>query len=82
MQYILTSWQKELAVVVDHKHPLVGAPFVGTYAGIWHISTIGPKSMLHQFVLPSFRLPCTIVCTTMIGLHYPNYTWLDYEGSP
>ena len=80
MQYMLTSWQEELVVVVDHKHPLVGTPFVGTYVRTWHISTIGPKSMVRQFALPSFRLPCTNFCTTMIELHYPNYTWVDYEG--
>ena len=81
MQYILTSWQEELVVVMDRKHPLVGAPSVGTYVGTWHISTIGLESMLHQFALSSFWLPYTIVYTTIIGLHYPNFTWVDYEGS-
>ena len=42
---------------------------------------IGPKSMVCQSTLPSCRLHCTIVCTTMIRLHYPNYTCVDYEGS-
>ena len=37
MQYILTSWQEELVVVVDHKHPLMGVPSVWTYVGTWHI---------------------------------------------
>ena len=81
MQYILTSWQEELVVVVDYKHILVGAPSMGTYVGTWHISTIGLESVLHQFALLFFRLPCTIFCITMIGLHYPNYTWVDYKGS-
>ena len=42
---------------------------------------IGPKSMVRQSVLPSCRLHCAVVCTTMIRLHYPNYTCVDYEGS-
>ena len=40
-----------------------------------------PKSMVRQSALPSCRLHCTAVCTTMIRLHYPNYTCVDYEGS-
>ena len=31
IQYILTSWQEELVVMVDHKHPRVRAPSIGTY---------------------------------------------------
>ena len=58
MQYILTSWQEELVVVVvvDYKHILVGAPSMGTYVGTWHISTIGLESVLHQFALLFFSV--------------------------
>ena len=67
-------------VVVDHKHPRVGAQSVGTYVWTWHISIIRPKSMVRLFALPSCRLHCTAVYTTMIRLHYPNYNFVDYEG--